>query len=90
MAVRVSQKIHSYMLDTVRVSNAILDAVWSLEVVQQRILWSAIAKIPSFETVDSNCFYRVTIDDLMDMGTPRSKAYLELRKRLCTWKARPR
>ena len=60
-------------------SNQVIEASYRLSVTEQRVLLSAIAKIPKQVAVTDDEIYTVSISDLQNIGTHEKASYRELK-----------
>ena len=61
-------------------SNQVIEASYRLTVIEQKVLLSAIAKIPKQVAVTDNEIYTVSISDLQNIGSHEKTAYRELKQ----------
>ena len=61
-------------------SNQVIEASYRLTVIEQKVLLSAIAKIPKQVAVTDNEIYTVNISDLQNIGSHEKTAYRELKQ----------
>ena len=61
-------------------SNQVIEASYRLSVVEQRVVLSAIAKIPKMCEVSDNEIYAVSVQDLQALGVHEKTAYRDLKE----------
>lgn len=61
-------------------SNQVIEASYRLSVVEQRVVLSAIAKIPKMSEVSDNEIYTVSVQDLQNLGVHEKTAYRDLKE----------
>lgn len=61
-------------------SNQVIEASYRLSVVEQRVVLSAIAKIPKMCEVSDNEVYTVSVEDLKALGIHEKTAYRDLKE----------
>ncbi|MCF9047425.1 replication initiation protein RepM [Acinetobacter nectaris] len=61
-------------------SNQVIEASYRLSVVEQRVILSAIAKIPKMCEVSDNEIYSVSVQDLQNLGIHEKTAYRDLKE----------
>ena len=61
-------------------SNQVIEASYRLSVVEQRVVLSAIAKIPKMSEVSDDEIYTVSVQDLQALGVHEKTAYRDLKE----------
>ena len=61
-------------------SNQVIEASYRLSVVEQRVILSAIAKIPKMCEISDNEIYTVSVHDLQALGVHEKTAYRDLKE----------
>lgn len=61
-------------------ANQVIEASYSLSVVEQRIILSAISRIPAMQEVTDQMLYYVTASDLEKLGVHEKTAYRDLKE----------
>ena len=67
----------------VRYKNAINRAAHFLDVIEQRIILSAIAQVPAGEVTDDE-LYCVSASDLVELGSNQTKVYGQMKDAVCS------
>ena len=60
-------------------SNQVIEASYQLSSTEQRIVLAAISKISRYEEITDDEIYRVTVDDLKNLGVHEKTAYRDLK-----------
>ena len=61
-------------------SNQVIEASYRLSVIEQRVVLSAIAKIPKMMEVSDDDIYTVSVQDLQSLGVHEKTAYRDLKE----------
>ena len=61
-------------------SNQVIEGSYRLSVVEQRVILSAIAKIPKMCEISDNEIYTVSVHDLQALGVHEKTAYRDLKE----------